>query len=125
MARFISCRPMSTVCWLGIALIFPNTSGGVQTRHGGSRLRKLIEFGWDEPDLEFLLRNRAVMERSPFDGCVFHVNTSVPGKSPESLTWLGWGRREFKAEEFPGAFKALAASRLLSIPNERRSIIIF
>ena len=31
------------------------------------------------------------MERSPFDGCVFHVNTSVPGKGAREphLAWLG------------------------------------
>ena len=59
------------------------------------------------------------MERSPFDGCVFHVNTSVPGKNPESLTWLGWGRREFKAEEFPSAFRALAAPRIVIDPKRK------
>ena len=110
---------MSTVCWRRYRTDFPEHQRGVHTRHGGSRLRKLIEFGWDEPDLEFLLSNRAVMQRSPFDGCVFHVNTSVPGKSPESLTWLGWGRREFKAEEFPGAFKALAASKIVIDPQRK------
>ncbi len=87
----------------------------------GSRPRKLIEFGWDEPDLAFLLRNRAEMERSPFDGCVFHVNTSVPGKQPESLTWLGWGRREFKLEEFQVLLKDLAANPLVNSDPQRKS----
>jgi hypothetical protein len=66
--------------------LFPSSGSiGVPARHDGSRPRKLLELGWDEPDLRFLVHNRAVMERSPFDGCVFHVNTSVPGKKPESL----------------------------------------
>ncbi len=91
---------------------FPEHFQRVGSAQNGAHARKLIEFGWDEPDLEFLLENRAVMKRSPFDGCVFHVNTSVPGKSPESLTWLGWGRREFRTEEF---------ARLLFPPKLRGS----
>ncbi len=93
----------------------------VESGHDGARPRKLIEFGSDEPDLEFLLRNRAVMERFPFDGCVFHVNTSVPGKQPESLTWLGWGRREFKLEEFPVPLKDSAANPLVNSDPQRKS----
>jgi hypothetical protein len=89
---------------------FPEHQKPVDRGHDGSRPRKLIEFGWDEPDIVFLAHNRAVMERSPFDGCVFHVSTSVPGKNPESLTWLGWGRRTFKLEEFPQALIVLASS---------------
>ncbi len=87
---------------------FPEHHRSAHVATGPNRPRKLIEFGWDEPDLEFVLRNREVMSRSPFDGCVFHVNTSVPAKKVESLTWLGWGRREFKSEEFPAAQEALA-----------------
>jgi len=98
---------------------FPEHHRQLPTGHDGSRPRKLIEFGWDEPDLDFLLRNRAIMARSPFDGCVFHVNSSVAGKQPESLTWLGWGAREFKPAEFPGAFKALAASRNVIDPTRK------
>ena len=60
---------------------FPEHQRRVETGHDGSRPRKLIEFGWDEPDLEFLLHNWTVMERLPFDGCVFHVNTRFPASS--------------------------------------------
>jgi hypothetical protein len=76
--------------------------------HGGSRPRKLIEFGWDEPDVDSLIRNQEALRRSPFDGCVFHVNTSLPGKKPENLAWLGWGRREFTIEEFKQPLAELA-----------------
>lgn len=93
------------------SLFSSSGSIGVSARPDRSRPRKLLEFGWDEPDLGFLVHNRAAMERSPFDGCVFHVNTSVPGKKPESLTWLGWGPREFKLGEFN---EALADSARIS-----------
>ena len=79
---------------------FPEHQRNARSSQDPARPHKLIEFGWDEPDLEFLLRNREMMMRLPFDGCVFHVNTSVAGKDPESLTWLSWGQREFKLEDF-------------------------
>ena len=38
-----------------------------------SPANRLIEFGWDEPSTKFLARQCAQLEKSPFDGCVFHV----------------------------------------------------
>src|SRR3954470_540542 len=35
--------------------------------------KRLIEFGWDEPDTAFLRRHLAEMRATPFDGCVFHT----------------------------------------------------
>ena len=35
--------------------------------------KKLIKMGWDEPDTRFMRAHIAQMERSPFDGCVFHL----------------------------------------------------
>jgi hypothetical protein len=85
------------------------------------RKRKLIEFGWDEPDVGFLARNPEAMDRSPFDGCVFHVTTSVPGKNPESLTWLGWGQRQFRFEEFDESLGGAAkVPWLRADPKEKR-----
>ena len=102
-------------------LDFPEHQRRVETGHGGTRPRRLIEFGWDEPDLNFLLHNRTAMERLPLDGCVFHVTTQVPGKQPESLTWLGWGRREFKLEEFQAVLSDLAAIPVVNSGPRRRS----
>ncbi|QEH33756.1 hypothetical protein OJF2_22620 [Aquisphaera giovannonii] len=64
------------------------------------RTPKLIEFGWDEPDAATIERLRVAMSASPFDGCVYHANTSVPGRPHESLTWKGWGRKAFRLEDF-------------------------
>ena len=75
--------------------------------HAGVQPRKLIEFGWDEPDTAFLRKNQAVVEKTPFDGCVFHANTRVQGKAPENFTWLCWGRRKFTEAELAGAFDDL------------------
>jgi hypothetical protein len=63
------------------------------------RRKILVEFGWDEPDTAFLKAHLAEMERTPFDGCVFHVNTLATDGKRESFTWLGWGRRTFSEAE--------------------------
>src|SRR5438093_1619249 len=40
--------------------------------------KKLIEFGWDEPDTAFMRAHVREMEKSPFDGCVFHIMYAKP-----------------------------------------------
>src|SRR4051794_30690306 len=65
--------------------------------------KKLIEFGWDEPDTGFMRQFIAEMEKTPFDGCVFHVDTSAPGKPKGRLTWDAWGQRAFTEEELKPA----------------------
>jgi hypothetical protein len=68
--------------------------------------KKLIEWGWDEPDTKFIRTNIAQMERIPFDGLVFHVNSSKGG----SLTWEMWGERSFNLREFTQALDDLTAT---------------
>src|SRR4051812_36880806 len=34
--------------------------------------KKVIEWGWDEPDTKFMRENIDKMEQFPFDGLVFH-----------------------------------------------------
>ena len=72
--------------------------------------KKLIEFGWDEPDTSFLRQDASEqLEQTPFDGCVFHVTTPGPNGMPENFTWLCWGRRRFTEAEFAPAIADLAA----------------
>ncbi len=66
--------------------------------------KKLIEFGWDEPDTGFLRRHRAQIEASPFDGCVFHAAARTAAGKAENFTWLGWGGRAFSREDLKSAF---------------------
>ncbi len=77
---------------------------------GPPRRKALVEFGWDEPDTSFLRSHLAKMERTPFDGCVFHVDARAAGK-PASLTWEGWGRRGFVEDEVKSARDDLRALR--------------
>jgi len=69
--------------------------------------KKLIQWGWGEPDSQFIRQNIEQMEQSPFDGLVFHVKT----KGQENLAWLAWGPRRFRLDEFQHAIDDLAATR--------------
>ena len=75
----------------------------------GAPAKKLIEFGWDEPGTSFLRGHLAELERTPFDGCVFHVDARPAGSAPANLTWHGWGRRAFTADELAAARDDLEA----------------
>jgi hypothetical protein len=69
----------------------------------GPPAKKLIEFGWDEPDTSFMRGQLEQLERSPFDGCVFHITASSAAGARENLTWLCWGRRRFSEAELTPA----------------------
>jgi hypothetical protein len=51
------------------------------------------------------------MERTPFDGCVFHVDARPRDGKPSSLTWEGWGRRTFAEADVAAARDELQALR--------------
>jgi hypothetical protein len=72
--------------------------------------KKLLQWGWDEPDTASLLQRLPEMERSPFDGCVFGVHHGPPG-APGSFSWQFWGRRRFTCADLSGAFSDLRALR--------------
>ena len=76
-----------------------------------ARPKVLIEFGWDEPDTAFLRKHIAAMERTPFDGCVFHALTRGPNGETDNLAWKFWGRRAFTAAELAPAVEDLKAAK--------------
>jgi len=51
-----------------------HTNTSLPSRNPVAACKKVIEFGWDEPDTAFLRQHIGQMERALFDGCVFHVN---------------------------------------------------
>lgn len=74
--------------------------------------KKLIEFGWDEPDPAFMREHVEQLERSPFDGCVFHVDARKPdGGKAGSFTWDAWGTRLFTMQELQPALEDLKAAK--------------
>jgi SAM-dependent methyltransferase len=70
------------------------------------RGKRLIEWGWDEPDTQFMRANVERMEQLPFDGLVFHVLSSKGG----NLAWEIWSGRQFNREEFDHAVADLKAT---------------
>ena len=58
-----------------------------------SETKKLIEFGWDEPDTGFLRQHLEEMEKTPFDGCVFHADFERADGRKGSFTWDSWRSR--------------------------------
>lgn len=72
--------------------------------------KKLIEFGWDEPNTAFMRQHIAEMERSPFDGCVFHVTYAKPDGTSGEFTWEGWSTRAFTQAEVRSALADLQAT---------------
>jgi hypothetical protein len=75
----------------------------------GSPAKKLIEFGWDEPNTDFLRRQRASLEQTPFDGCVFHLEVRGANGAPENFSWFCWGRRRFTDEQLKPALDDLGS----------------
>jgi len=73
--------------------------------------KKLIEFGWDEPDTRFMRDHIAQLQASPFDGCVFHVNYRLPNGTVRSFTWDLWGRARFKPGDLDSAGSDLVATK--------------
>jgi len=73
--------------------------------------KKLIEFGWDEPDTRFMRDHIAQLQASPFDGCVFHVNFRLPSGTVRSLTWDIWGHARYKASDLDSARADLVATK--------------
>jgi len=73
--------------------------------------KKLIEFGWGEPDPRFMREHIAELQASPFDGCVFHVNYRLPNGTERNFTWDLWGRSRFTAEVLDSARADLMATR--------------
>ena len=69
--------------------------------------KKLIEWGWDEPDTKFMREDIEKMEQSPFDGLVFHATS---GKG-DNLSWEVWASRRFTAGDFKQAVEDLKATK--------------
>jgi hypothetical protein len=75
----------------------------------GESGKKLIEFGWDEPDTSFLRVHQRELAQTPFDGCVFHVHAQIGQGRSENVAWLGWGRRSFTRDQLKQAMDDLSA----------------
>jgi len=69
--------------------------------------KKIIEWGWDEPDPKFMRENIKQMEQMPFDGLVFHI-INAQGKN---LAWEIWGHHRFEIGDFQQALVDLQSTK--------------
>ena len=74
--------------------------------------KKLIEFGWDEPDTKFLPRHATEMDKTPFDGCVLHAQSTKPAGGRGDFMWEFWGKRAFTDAELEPALEELRSASL-------------
>ena len=72
--------------------------------------KRLIEFGWDEPNTRFLRDHISEMEQTPFDGCVFSVLAKNANGTDAKFTSECWGRRKFTEAELKPALDDLKAT---------------
>ena len=94
-----------TTLW-PLALLFGLTG---HVHAGDHSTKRLIEFGWDEPGTAFLRRHIGEMQRTPFDGCVFHADYRKPDGAKGSFTWESWGQKAFMEADLKDAFADLRA----------------
>jgi hypothetical protein len=73
--------------------------------------KKLVEFGWDEPDTRFMRDHIAQLQASPFDGCVFHVNYRTFKGAERNFSWDAWGRNRIESARLDSARADLQATR--------------
>src|SRR5438034_10732461 len=113
MRKMKSLQPLRLGCILiSMGAIFAGVVWG-QTRAS----KKVIEFGWDEPDTAFMRKHLAEMEKRPFDGCVFHVMYDRPDGSKGSFMNECWGSRAFKVGELKGAIDDLRSRKFTRITD--------
>jgi hypothetical protein len=93
-----------------IVLTAASVAGGQTTT---APAKKLIEFGWDEPDAAYMRKHAAQMERTPFDGTVFHVTFTDEQGKPQRFSNAVWGTRTFSDAELQPALDDLKATRFV------------
>ena len=96
-----------TCCVLGfICSISPGIASGQVAKQ-----KRLIEFGWDEPDTAFMKAHITEMENTPFEGCVFHINYTRTIGIPQSFLWEAWGKKSFAPEQLDQAINDLKTTK--------------
>ena len=103
----MTCRNFGTRWVVWTSFLLAAASGLAQS---GAK-KKLIEFGWDEPDSRFMREHIEEMERTPFDGWVFHIQATLANGKKGDFLWETWGSRAFTYEEVKPAIEDLKATK--------------
>jgi hypothetical protein len=96
---------------LGVALaVAVAAEPASQPAEGSVAGKKLIEFGWDEPDTAFMRQHASQMDATPFDGCVYHIRCLQPDGKEANFTWACWGKEAFTTQQVQQAINDLRAT---------------
>jgi hypothetical protein len=98
----------------GCALLWIGVSISVAQTTRASSPKKLIEFGWDEPDTAYMRSHIAEMEKMPFDGTVFHISYRKPDGSRGSFMNECWSSHAIVRDSVSGAMDDLARTKFAS-----------
>ena len=79
--------------------------------------KKIVEFGWDEPNTEFMREHVSDMEKTPFDGTIFHVNYKKQDGSVGNFTWECWGKKTFAESELKPAIDDLKNTKFTKLTH--------
>ncbi len=71
--------------------------------------KKLIEWGWDEPNPAFMRENAKQMDTYGFDGVIFHTEPYYQGRA-YTFDWQAWGAIPFEYEGFAQIIEDLKAA---------------
>src|SRR6185437_10050778 len=95
---------------LPIALLLIACPAALAADSAGAKEKKLIEFGWDEPDTAYMRAHVAEMESTPFEGVVFDIKYLKDGKADGPFVSEAWGKRAFTAADVQSARDDLRAT---------------
>ena len=70
--------------------------------------KKLIEYGGDVPDTEYVRQHAGEMEKVPFNGVVISVHSKIKGGA---IGWYMFSRNRFAPEEYEHAIPDLKATK--------------
>lgn len=100
-------RTFLKLSWLTLILALGRTwmSASASTK----ARKKLIEFGWDEPDTRFLREHLHEMEQMPFDGVVFQVKYPTSKGDTAVFEWTCWSPEPIPLEAVKPAIEDLKA----------------
>jgi hypothetical protein len=74
--------------------------------------KKLIEYGWDEPDVAYLREHAEEMQKRPLDGVIFVLrNVSRDGKKKGDFTWSAWGSKVLEDWQYQESLEDLKATK--------------
>jgi hypothetical protein len=72
--------------------------------------KRIIEWGWDQPDTNYLRQHITDMEKTPFDGVILGARAWTQEGQPVYFSHENWGKRRFTDEELRPAMDDLAAT---------------